>query len=93
MRKLICLFFGITLLCSCKKNDDEFSLYHEDGRAKPIVVINPVINSTSYDVPWSLSEEFTDLMTPTSVAKPSPQSRQQINWRHNSPGVSHWPDG
>lgn len=62
MRKLIYVFFSIALLSGCKNNHDEYSLYHEDGRAKPIVIVAPVIDSTSYDIPWSLSEEFTDLV-------------------------------
>ena len=33
--------------------------YHEDGRAKPVVAIASMIDTTSFDVPWSLSEEFT----------------------------------
>jgi hypothetical protein len=37
--------------------------YHEDGRAKPIVAIASVIDTTSCDLPWSLSEELTMAIT------------------------------
>ncbi len=33
--------------------------YHEDGRAKPIVAIPSLVDTTSFDLPWSLSEEIT----------------------------------
>ncbi|MFA5250486.1 MAG: CT253 family lipoprotein [Parachlamydiales bacterium] len=33
--------------------------YFDDGSAKPTVVLVPMLDSTSYDAPWSLSEEFS----------------------------------
>lgn len=60
MRKWLYYISMILLFTGCSEKSDEFSLYHEDGRAKPVVVITPVIDSTSYEVPWSLAEEFTD---------------------------------
>jgi len=33
--------------------------YHDDGRAKPVLAIAPVIDTTMFDLPWSLSEELT----------------------------------
>ena len=33
--------------------------YHEDGRAKPIVAIASMLDTTTFDLPWSLSEEIT----------------------------------
>ena len=33
--------------------------YHEDGRAKPIAAIPPMIDTTSFDAPWSIAEELT----------------------------------
>jgi hypothetical protein len=38
------------------------SRYHEDGRAKPIVAVAPLIDTTSFDAPWSLSEELTAMI-------------------------------
>ena len=48
--------------CNDKNKDETTSRYYEDGRAKPIVAIPPMMDSTSYDIPWSLSEEFTSLV-------------------------------
>lgn len=36
--------------------------YHEDGRAKPSIAIASMIDTTSYDCPWSLSEELTSMI-------------------------------
>jgi hypothetical protein len=38
------------------------SRYHEDGRAKPFVAIAPMIDTTSFDASWSLSEELTSMI-------------------------------
>jgi hypothetical protein len=38
------------------------SKYYDDGRARPVVAVGTVIDSTSYDLPWSLSEELTHLV-------------------------------
>lgn len=47
------------LLASCGSIDTTMTRYHEDGRAKPVVAIASMIDTTSFDAPWSLSEEFT----------------------------------
>ncbi|OGN65082.1 MAG: hypothetical protein A3E80_03715 [Chlamydiae bacterium RIFCSPHIGHO2_12_FULL_49_9] len=44
---------------SCARNNDQMSRFHEDGRAKPVVAVASLIDTTSFDAPWSLSEEFT----------------------------------
>lgn len=36
--------------------------FYEDGRAKPAIAIAPVIDATSADLPWSLSEELTSMV-------------------------------
>lgn len=36
--------------------------YHEDGRQKPAVAIASMIDTTSFEVPWSLSEELTSMV-------------------------------
>lgn len=60
MRYLIALVFSLALT-ACSKNGNDLSRYHEDGRAKPVVTVASVIDATSFDVPWSLSEELTSL--------------------------------
>jgi hypothetical protein len=62
MRKSFLYLFGILFLASCGNKNEEFTLFHEDGRAKPVVKIAPVIDATNYDISWSLSEEFTELI-------------------------------
>lgn len=66
-RYLIGLIF--CLLIGCQKNcNDQCTRFHDDGRAKPILTIVPMLDSTSYDVPWSISEEFTNNIT-TNLSK------------------------
>ncbi len=36
--------------------------YHEDGRAKPVVALAAMIDTSLFDSPWSLSDEFTSLI-------------------------------
>lgn len=58
MRRLPALLL-VLLSFSCSKSNEEISRYHEDGRAKPIVAIASLIDTTSFELPWSLSEEIT----------------------------------
>jgi hypothetical protein len=51
----------IAASCCCRSND-EVSRYHEDGRAKPIVAVASLIDTTSFDANWSLSEEITSMI-------------------------------
>lgn len=64
MRKLP--FVSLALLaaaCSTTQpNFEMMSLYHEDGRAKPVVTVASMIDTTTYDCPWSLSEEMTSMI-------------------------------
>ncbi len=56
---LSCLF----LFTSCRNNSpEEFTHYYEDGRAKPVVAIAPIIDSTMNNFSWSLSDEFKSLI-------------------------------
>lgn len=62
MRFLSCLALGL-LAVSCGYHDTfEMTRYHEDGRAKPIVVIPQMIDTSSFDAPWSISEELTSML-------------------------------
>lgn len=64
MLRNIFLLFLVALTFACQtKSNKQFSQYHEDGRAKPVVAVVDLINSTSFDYPWSLSEELTSLIT------------------------------
>jgi hypothetical protein len=55
------LLFGL-IASSCSTSNDLMTRYHEDGRAKPVVAIASMIDATSFDCPWSLSEEFTSMI-------------------------------
>lgn len=61
---LVCTVMLSLFIASCSEQQHltSFSQYYEDGRAKPTVAIVPVIDSTSYDLPWSISEELTTLL-------------------------------
>lgn len=61
MRKISVLFLSLTAF-SCSQNNDQMSRYHEDGRAKPIIAVASMIDTTSFECPWSLSEELTSLI-------------------------------
>lgn len=51
-------------LCSCQtKHTGEVSRYLDSGAAKPTVAIVPVIDSSGFELPWSLSEELTALIS------------------------------
>lgn len=58
MRPIISIGLALTAL-ACSHSGNELSRFHEDGRAKPAVAIASVIDTTSLDIPWSLSEELT----------------------------------
>lgn len=46
---------------SCSHNNQaEMSRFHEDGRSKPSVAIASMLDTTSFDANWSLSEELTE---------------------------------
>ena len=47
---------------ACSKNGNDLTRFHEDGRAKPVVAVTSVIDATSLDLPWSLSEELTSMI-------------------------------
>lgn len=63
------LFFLTILIAFGCKNDMQTSRYYDDGRAKPVVYIPTIIDSSSFDFPWSLSEEFTSIITQKVIHK------------------------
>lgn len=58
MRYLPALLVGLAAI-SCSRSQDQMSRFHEDGRAKPAVAIASLLDTTSFDASWSLSEELT----------------------------------
>jgi hypothetical protein len=61
MRTILVLIFGC-LMASCTQNAEHMTRYHEDGRTKPAIAIASMIDTTTYDCPWSLSEELTSMI-------------------------------
>lgn len=60
MRRMSILILAAAAV-SCSRNQTEtFSRFHEDGRAKPTVAIASMIDTTSFDASWSISEELTN---------------------------------
>lgn len=62
MRYITLSLLALTAL-SCSRNDNNnttTSLFHEDGRSKPSVAVASMLDTTSFDASWSLSEELTD---------------------------------
>ncbi len=61
MRYVSTILFGLFAI-GCSRGGDEVSRFHEDGRAKPIVAVASMIDTTSFDVPWSIPEELTSMV-------------------------------
>jgi len=62
MRYLPSLLLSV-LAMGCSQTSDQMTRYHEDGMLKPVAVIAPMIDTTSFEVPWSVSEELTSAIT------------------------------
>lgn len=61
MRYLSTLMLSI-LAVGCTRTSDFMTRYHEDGRAKPIVAVASMIDTASFEAPWSISEELTSMI-------------------------------
>lgn len=60
MRYLPIFFLALLAAGCCGRCKNESAIrYHDDGRAKPMVAVPAMIDTTSFDVPWSVSEELT----------------------------------
>lgn len=59
MRYVSAVLIGLAAVSCSRNSNDEMSRFHEDGRAKPSVAIASMLDTTSFDASWSLSEEFT----------------------------------
>ncbi len=61
MRHLSMLMLSI-LAVGCTRTSDFMTRYHEDGRAKPVVAVAAMIDTASFEAPWSISEELTSMI-------------------------------
>ena len=59
MRHIPAIFIALAAFSCNRSQTDEMSRFHEDGRAKPSVAIASLLDTTSFDGSWSLSEELT----------------------------------
>jgi len=71
MFRLLTLFCALGLfLTGCyDDSNQEFTRFYEDGRSKPSVVLATIVDTTSFDYPWSLSEEFHSLLRSSFSSK------------------------
>lgn len=61
MRRFVPILLSFTAI-ACSKSGSDLTRFFEDGRAKPAVAIASLIDATSVDLPWSLSEELTSMI-------------------------------
>lgn len=58
--RLISLATLALLITGCaSRTHSEMTRFHDDGRAKPIVLVPQLIDTSSFEAPWSISEELT----------------------------------
>jgi hypothetical protein len=79
-------------MVGCGKNgsEEQVSRFYEDGRGKPAVAVTTVIDSTAYDIPWSMSDELTsslrlNLLKKNSLFIPSKDQVDQYMSFSNNP--------
>ncbi len=58
---LFSIFCALFFTACYSRNPDEFTKYYEDGRAKPTIAIASIIDTTTDEYTWSLSDEFENL--------------------------------
>lgn len=61
MNRQFFLLLAAILFVSCqhKQPNTQVTKYHDDGRAKPVVTLVPVLDSSNSEIPWNISEEFS----------------------------------
>lgn len=59
MRRIPAVLIALAAASCSHNQNDEMSRFHEDGRAKPSVAVASLLDTTSFDASWSLSEELT----------------------------------
>lgn len=64
MKKIILssLLASLTFSCTSSKHQMASSRFHDDGRAKAIVTLTPVYDPQEIKLPWSLSEDLTEII-------------------------------
>ena len=60
MRYTLAVLVTLAAFGCARNGSDEMSRFHEDGRAKPSLAIASILDTTTFDASWSLSEELTD---------------------------------
>lgn len=63
MRTSILCILSALAAAACTQTGVELTRYHEDGRAKPSIIVTQMIDTSSFEVPWSLSDELTTLVS------------------------------
>lgn len=59
MRYIPLTILALAAIGCNRNNSAEVSLFHEDGRTKPTVAVASMLDTTTFDASWSLSEELT----------------------------------
>ncbi len=60
MRRLLFSLVVLLSAVSCNRSQiEEMSRFHEDGRVKPSVAIATMLDTSSFDSSWNLSDELT----------------------------------
>jgi hypothetical protein len=66
LRSTFIVIISAFVLASCSDSSQNdtvtSSKYYDDGRAKPVVAISSIVDSSNYDISWSLSEELSYLL-------------------------------
>lgn len=65
MRKFLIAISLATLMTSCSSysnSDKQTAKFHDDGRAKAVITLTPVYDYQNIHIPWSLSEDLTDII-------------------------------
>ncbi|MBM3192367.1 MAG: hypothetical protein FJZ63_06945 [Chlamydiae bacterium] len=55
--------------CSSRSGDQQAIRFYEDGRAKVMVALTPIYDPQNVKLPWSLSEDLTDLIKSRLISK------------------------
>lgn len=60
MRYIPAFLIGLAAVSCSHNNNEHMTRFHDDGRSKPSVAVASMLDSTTFDLSWSLSEELTD---------------------------------
>jgi hypothetical protein len=59
MRRIPAILIALAAASCSRNQSDEMTRFHEDGRAKPTVAVAAMLDTTTFDASWSLSDELT----------------------------------